>query len=268
MKKSWFEIKNKGTNEPASVSIHDEIGIWGVSAKQFIEEIKALGEVKRINLSIHSPGGSVFDGLAIYNTLVNHPAKISGKVSGIAASAASFVLMAADEIEMPEDSFLMIHNTHGGAYGNAVDLREMADLMDKLGSQIANIYQKRTGQDEQTILDMMTAETWMNASEAKELGFADYVTNAVGVAAKADNFDKYFKEMPFNSANNTMPALENIRDLEKHLRDSGYSRTKATEIVAKLKTSLQRESETDATMHQLSQLSDRLCGLSIPKSLV
>jgi ATP-dependent Clp endopeptidase proteolytic subunit ClpP len=268
--KSWYTIKNKANTDTASISIHDEIGLWGITAAQFMKDVKDLGDVKAIHLSIHSPGGNVFDGLAMYNTLAAHPAKIYGKVAGIAASAASFVLMAADQIEMPEDSFLMIHNTQGGAYGDSEYLREMADLMDKLGSQIANIYKKRTGQDSATIADMMSAETWMTANEAKELGFADTVSNAIGLAAKATNFDKYFKALPFDAAN-ALPAIENERDLEKALREAGYSRTKATESVANLKATLkatwQRDAGNDADTQALNEVSAILARLKLPEPL-
>lgn len=265
--KSWYDIKNKGNGKRPSIAILDEIGLWGISAAQFIADVKALGNPEETDLTIHSPGGNVLDGLAMYNVLEAMTGKIYAKVLGIAASAASFVLMAADHIEMPEDSFLMIHNTHGGAYGKSDDLREMADLMDKLQGSIVNIYQKRTGINAEKLTEMMAAETWMSANEALVLGFADSVTNAIGVAAKADNFDKYFKEMPFDSAKNTAPIIENIRDLEKALRDAGHSKNSAMETIAKLKASIQRDAKNDADSQQLSALSARLARMSIPTSL-
>lgn len=266
--KSWFTIKNK-SNTTANVSIHDEIGLWGISAKDFMQAIKDLGDIKIINLSIHSPGGSVFDGLAIYNTLANHPAKIYGKVEGIAASAASFILMAADDIAMPEDSFLMIHNAHGVAFGGAEELRDMADLMDKIGNQIANIYQKRTGLTAEKILEMMADETWMTAAEAQELGFADQVSDALGVAAKAADFNKYFKAPPIKAAADALDSINTVRDLENWLRESGnYSGKQATGIVAKLKTLVQRDAGNDVEAQQLAAVSDRLDRIAIPTSLL
>jgi ATP-dependent Clp protease protease subunit len=265
--KSWYTIKNKSATT-GSISIHDEIGFWGVTAKQFIDDVKALGEVTTINLSVHSPGGSVFDGLAIYNSLAYHPAKIYGRVEGIAASAASFILMAADDIAMPEDSFLMIHNTMGGAFGDAEDLRDMAALMDKLQVQIANIYQKRTKLPEQDILDMMAAETWMTAAEAHAKGFADQVTDSLGIAAKAGEFNKYFKEPPMKAAPDAIDGIKTERDLENFLRDAGgLSRTQATGIVAKAKAIIQREAGDDGRQQQLALLAARLGKVSIPKSL-
>lgn len=267
MTKSWYSIKNKA-NGTASIAIHDEIGIWGVTAKQLIADIKAMGDIKTIHLSIHSPGGSVFDGLAIYNTLKAHPADITATVEGIAASAASFVLMAADTIEMPEDSFIMIHNAHGMAFGGADDLRDMADLMEKIQGQIANIYQKRTGLDMDEIKSMMASETWMSAVEAQELGFADTVIGALGIAAKCGQFEKYFKALPVNGGAAALPIIENIRDLERHLRDSGYSRKQSTEIVAKLKPEIQRDAGNHAEQQQLEQLQAVLTRLTIPTSLL
>lgn len=266
MKKSWYSIQNKANNS-AAISIHDEIGLWGVSAAQFIADVKALGDVREIRLSIHSPGGSVFDGLAMYNVLKAHPAMILGRVEGLAASAASFVLMAADTIEMPEDSFLMIHNAHGGAYGGAEDLRDMADLMEKVQATIANIYQARTGLDSKIIIDMMAEETWMTAKEAARLGFADLVSDAINVAAKADNFSKYFKTAPFASASAGLDSIDSLKEIENYLRDAGLSRTEATAIVAKIGVIKQREAENSAEKQQLEHLRACLSALRIPKSL-
>jgi ATP-dependent Clp protease, protease subunit len=260
MKKSWYDIKNKDGGT-ADISIHDEIGLWGVSAKDFIDGLKSLGDISRINLSIHSPGGSVFDGLAIYNSLKQHPAPIYAKVAGLAASAASFILMAADNIAMPEDSFIMIHQTQGGAYGQADDLREMADLMEKLTGQIANIYAKRTGQPLADIEQMMANETWMNADEAVALGFADTVTGEIGMAAKAAGFERYFKSLPVN-LEKSAPSVESLKDLERILRDAGQTRTQATATVANLKAIVRREAEAEG--HQqpdYSPLQARLTGL-------
>lgn len=261
--KSWYSIKNK-TENTASLSIHDEIGLWGVSASQFIHDLKAQS-VKTIDLSIHSPGGNLLDGFAMYNALINHPAKIYARVEGIAASAASLVLMAADMISMPEDSFLMIHNPHGGAYGQSADLREMADIMDKMQASIANIYSKRTGIGAFDIVKMLNAETWLNANEAQKLGFADHVTDRINVAAKASNFANHFKNLPF-TVENDLNSIETERDYEKFLRDSGISRSQATALVAKAKRVFHRDDEQQSgRQHQaLTDLSAKLEKFKFP----
>lgn len=185
--KNWYAVNVKAEKpEEAEISIYDEIGFWGVTAQAFINDLKNLGDVKNIVLSVNSPGGSVFDGLAIYNALKNTRNKgvhIKGRVMGIAASAASFVIMAANEIEMPENSMMMVHYAAGLAWGNAEEMRETADILDKIDASIVGIYVARTGKSEEDVRALLAAETYMTANEAKEKGFADSVTENVKATA-------------------------------------------------------------------------------------
>ena len=106
---SWYSIKAKA-NDTAEISIYDEIGFWGVSAASFAQDLKDCGNsLKQINLHIHSPGGDVFDGIAIYNLLKNHPANVTVYIDGLAASMASVIAMAGNEVIMPENAMMMIH---------------------------------------------------------------------------------------------------------------------------------------------------------------
>lgn len=186
MKKSWYSVKAKAGEKKAEISIFDEIGFWGVTAASFIGELKALGDVTEIDVMINSPGGSVFDGLAIYNALRQHPANVTVKVMGVAASAASFIAMAGDKIVMPENAFMMVHNPMGGVFGNADDMRDWADTLDKIAASLIGIYVARTGKSESEVKDLLDAETWMTAAEAKELGFADEVEAEMKIAAAFD----------------------------------------------------------------------------------
>lgn len=263
--KSWYQIKNKSEGV-ADISLHDEIGIWGVSAKDFINDLRSHKGVNTINLSIHSPGGNMLDGLAMYNALKGADAKIFGKVEGIAASAASLVLMAADVIEMPEDSYLMIHNPWGGAFGESDDLRDYADVMDKLKGSAINIYSKKTNISNEEISDMMDDATWMNATEAHEKGFIDTISDAIDVAAKVSVFNKYFKEMPVNHADK-IDEINSIKDFERCLRESGsFSRAMATKLASRAKVIFQSEPEEfpDADCRELETA---LMQMKIPKSL-
>jgi membrane-bound ClpP family serine protease len=193
--------------------------------------------------------------------LKGHPAKVFGHVEGIAASAASFVLMAADTISMPEDAFIMIHNAHGGAMGDAQDLREMADIIDKLQGTILNIYEKRTGHDREALDAMMKAETWLTANEAMEFGFVDTVTDKMEVAAKINIFSRHFKEMPIEDPN-SIDNINTITDFEKYLRDSGLSRGLATALTSRAKVVFQCEiEEADSS---LKEIFERLDNLKIP----
>jgi ATP-dependent Clp endopeptidase proteolytic subunit ClpP len=196
MSKTWYQIQAK-SNQPkaAEISIHDEIGLWGVSASAFMRDLRGMGELDEIHLSIHSPGGDVLDGWAIYNSLKNSKAKITARVEGLAASMASVILMAADTVEIPENAYVMIHNPWGLAIGDAEEMRDTADLLDKLGNGLVNAYTSRTGNTEADVRAWMDAETWMDGKEAVERGFADKLLDGVALSARAfDN--RKFKMTP------------------------------------------------------------------------
>jgi ClpP class serine protease len=137
-------------------------------------------------LRIHSPGGSVLDGWAIANGIKNHPAHVVATVEGLAASMGSVVLLSADEIQVPQNAYVMIHNVSGGAFGEAEELESMAALMRKLQDDVTDFYANATGKDREEIAEMMAAETWMNGEDAVEHGFATRVLEPVKAAACAD----------------------------------------------------------------------------------
>ena len=180
----WFNFKAKA-DDTVEVSIFDEIGMWGISAKEFISELKQHAG-KKLTCLINSPGGSVFDGLAMYNALRAHGAEVTVKVMGVAASAASLVAMAGDKIIMPENTFMMIHNPMVGAYGNADEMRDMADVLDKIAASLIGTYVARTGLSEAEVKDLLDAETWLNAADAVEKGFATEMEPALKIAASFD----------------------------------------------------------------------------------
>lgn len=170
---SWFTIK-AAKNDTAEISIYDEIGFWGVTAQQFAKDLKALGNnLKQINLHIHSPGGDVFDGIAIYNLLKNHPANKTVYIDGLAASMASVIAMAGNEIIMPENAMMMIHKPWGIQGGDADDMRKYADLLDKVESTLITAYTAKTGKSETDLAEMLKEETWLTGKECIEQGFAD-----------------------------------------------------------------------------------------------
>lgn len=182
--KTWFNFKAK-TDTSAEVSIFDEIGMWGVTAKDFIAGLKAHAG-KTITVNINSPGGSVFDALAIYNALRSHGSEITVKVMGVAASAASLIAMAGNKIVMPENTFMMIHNPWAFTAGNADELRDFADTLDTIGSALVKTYVARTGLDEAEVKELLAAETWLTAEEAVAKGFATEMEVALKVAASYD----------------------------------------------------------------------------------
>ena len=181
----WASVPNRGfraqaKDGKAEILIYEQIGqSWwdgsGVGAKQFTEELKALGDVTAIDLRINSPGGDVTEADAIYTQLTQHPATINVFIDGLAASAASYIAMAGDTIAIAEHAKFMIHNASGLAMGNADEFRKMAEILDVFDSSIRTIYQRRTALEESKIKDWMDAETWFTGQETVDEGFADSI---------------------------------------------------------------------------------------------
>lgn len=178
---TWYHLK-ADADKPPVLSIFDDIGAYGVSAKNFLNDLRAVAS-DTVDVEINSPGGDVFAGLAIYNGLRASGKTINVKVLGLAASAASLIAMAGDSIEMPENSFMMVHNPWGFAMGGADEMRSTADVLDKIGASLVATYAKRTGKSDEEITALLAAETWMTAQEAVDAGFATTVTPALAVRA-------------------------------------------------------------------------------------
>ena len=189
----WYaitaEVTGEGESTRARVRIYDTIGGWfGTNAAEFVGELDAL-DVDELEVHINSPGGAVWDGLSIMNALKQHRARVTIIVDGLAASAASIIAMAGDEVVMAEGSQMMIHRASGGAWGNAAFLRDTAAILDKIDGNLAGIYARRAGGTRESWLDLMTAETWYDAAEAVEAGLADRADESLeGVDAEA-SFD-------------------------------------------------------------------------------
>ena len=214
---NWYSMKNVAETQSVEVMIYDEIGTFGVDAKSFIDEIKTISDDKSVLLRINSPGGSVVDGLAIYDAVNRLPQKVTSRIEGIAASMASVIALAADEVVMSENSLYMIHNVWGGEVGDADDLRKAADLMDKMGERLVNIYVSKTGKSEEQIRAWMDEETWFNSSEAVEAGFVNFVEEPVKIAAKFD-INKYdYKNKAL--VNNLFNNLKKENQMEKEFEN-------------------------------------------------
>jgi len=157
---------------------------WGmVDAEMFAKALDELGEVERIDLRIDSAGGSAFTGLAIYNQLVRHPARVDVTVDGVAASIASIIAMAGETVRMGAGARLMIHDAYSIVWGNAEAMTREAQLLDGISRDLAEIYADRTGRPAAQIRDLMRAETWMSAQEAVEGKFADALVDEERVKA-------------------------------------------------------------------------------------
>jgi ATP-dependent protease ClpP protease subunit len=180
--RTWYRIENRGgaADAPASVYLYDMIGEWGVTAQDFVNDLRSVS-APAIDLHVSCEGGEVIDGLAMYESLRTHPAQITAYVDGIAASAASFVIQAANKIIMAPRAKLMIHDAHGVVMGNARDMLAMATLLDSLSDTIADIYAERSGGTRAQWRAAMAAAqggpdgSWYDAQEAVDAGLADEV---------------------------------------------------------------------------------------------
>lgn len=184
---SWYKIRSGSAldnpSDPPEITMYDEIGGWGIGADQFQRDLKALGDVKKIKLRINSPGGDAFQGITIHNLLKSHPAEIEAHVDGIAASAASHILMAADKRIMPQNTFLVIHEPSGMTYGPPKMHRQMAEDLDRVKDGQAKDYAAASGQGIKAVKSLMEEDRLMSAKEAEELGYCTECTGAAQMKA-------------------------------------------------------------------------------------
>ena len=229
MKGQWYNIQNKAS-ETADIYIFDEIGMYGVTAQDFIGEIKELKNTP-INLRINSLGGDVFNGMAIYNVIKKREAKTTVYIEGIAASIATIIALGADEVVMSENSLFMIHNAWGGTMGDAKDMRKSAETLEKISTELTEIYMKKTGLSYDVVSNMMDEETWLNSEEAYELGFVDTISDAIKVAAKYDV--SKFKNITNEQVQNKLNININNRKMTNELKE--WFNNKVEEIVTAVK---------------------------------
>lgn len=173
----WNALQAATTDNAASIDVLDVIGedVWsggGVTARRVSAALRSIGE-RDVVVNINSPGGDAFEGIAIYNMLREHKAKVTVRVLGLAASAASIIAMAGDEIQVGRGAFLMIHNTWAVAIGNRHDMAKASADLAVFDQALADLYHARTGQDVKALSKMMDEETWLNATTAMAKGFAD-----------------------------------------------------------------------------------------------
>ena len=179
---------------PAKLSIYDEIGFWGVQAADFRTALSAV-TTSSLDVEINSPGGDAFAGLAMYNMLRNSGKTVNVKIMGVAASAASLIAMAGDTISMPANTFMMVHNPYWCVQGNAADLRDSADALDKIQTSLTATYVAKTGMAEADMQALLSKDSWLTAAECLEKGFCTEVTADLFATAK---FDSARAELPAN----------------------------------------------------------------------
>ncbi|MFE7072706.1 head maturation protease, ClpP-related [Streptomyces sp. NPDC057620] len=170
---SWYRITNAADPDEAEVMLYDEIGGWyGATADQFIADLRGVSS-PNLRVRINSPGGSVFEGIAIANALRSHPANVVIQVDSVAASIASVIAMAGDRVEMAPNSMLMIHDAAGVCLGNAADMEEMAKLLALISDNIADAYVAKAGGTREQWRQAMQAESWYLPDDAVTAGLAD-----------------------------------------------------------------------------------------------
>lgn len=220
-----FEAKTDGLG--TTIDLYDEIGYWGTDARSFRARLKdATGD---ITLRINSPGGDVFDGIAIYNDLLAYDGTVKVEIVGLAASIASIIAMAGDEITIADNAMVMIHNAWTIGVGNRHDFADVSATLSKIDDALARTYAARTTTGIRAIKQMMDAETWLTAKEAKEAGFATAIGSAEAPKAKFDLsvYGNVPKALTW-SDDTAGDATPTKRDLERALtQDAGWSRSKA-----------------------------------------
>lgn len=207
-----------------SIGVYDVIGqdFWtgeGVTAKRVAAALRRMGRGP-VTVNINSPGGDMFEGMAIYNLLREHDGEVTVKILGLAASAASIIAMAGDTVQIARAGFLMIHNAWVVAAGNRNDLREYADTLEPFDRAMADIYAARTGADQKAMAKLMDAETWIGGSDAVEEGFADELLSS-------DQVEK--------GAGKANAAA--VRRVEAALRASGMPKSEAMRLISEIKSS-------------------------------
>jgi ATP-dependent protease ClpP protease subunit len=213
----WSPEVKAAAEGDASISIYDQIGLdpWsgeGVTAKRIGAALRSMGS-RDVTVNVNSPGGDFFEGVAIYNLLRDYPGKVTVRVMGLAASAASVIAMAGDEILMGDGAFFMIHNAWAVAVGNRNDMREAADLLEPFDAAMAQVYAARTGMTEKQIAKMMDTETWLGSDQAVDMGFATGLMGSGEVATDT----------------NARTEKRALAMVEAAMAKAGYSRTQRRE---------------------------------------
>lgn len=243
----WLQIKNKAENTIDEIYIYGEIGDWWqeLDAKSLADKIKnSVGD--EINIRINSGGGEVFTASSFYSLLKSSGKKINVFIDGLAASAATLIACAGDNVTMPVNALYMIHNPLSWQYGNADEMREMADVLDKVRDAIVATYVQKTSLSEDKIIEMMDAETWMTAQEAKDLGFIDNIMD-VAVAATTKDVITMSSDRLKNIPKQLLNAVESNKDKPKGVKktmDLTQFKAEHSAIAEQFKAEIQAENKT------------------------
>lgn len=225
-----YEIKAVD-EETTDVLLYGIVAWWDLDSAQFAEDLMRI-TTPRVNLRINSPGGNVFDGIGMYNSIKAHPAHFTSTIESSALSIMSVVALASDVVKIAKNAFMMVHEPWSIIAANAKEHRKEADVLDKLSVGMIGTYVEKTGKPSNEIKSWMEEETWFNAQEAKSAGFVDEI---IGESSTNAFFDlSIFSNVPDELQNriNASKTKPTEREIEKILRDSGFSRQEAVAFVA------------------------------------
>ncbi len=225
----WEPSVRAASESDNAISIYEQIGeSWdgsGMTAKRMAGILRSIGASRDVAVNLNSPGGDFFEGVAIYNLLRQHKAKVTVNVMGLAASAASIIAMAGDEINMGEGSFLMIHNAWCVAMGNRHDMQAAAEQLAPFDNAMAEVYAARAGITVNAAAKLMDAESWISATQAIAEGFATGMLDSTDI-----------KQDTHANANASV-----VRKIEAAMRAGGMSHSAAKTAISEFKSSLRDE---------------------------
>lgn len=258
MNKKWFSFTAAAENDTKSTEIYifDYIGSWEISARSFIEQLKNV-DTEHIALHINSPGGSVFDGVAIQNSLKHHKASVTVYIDGIAASIASIIALAGDEIKIADNAYVMIHNPASIVWGEAKDMLKEAEVLNKLADGLAGDYARRMGISLEAARALMDEETWYLGQEAVAAGFADatfegsqatasFNLDRVSAKAPKDAVARFAKPAgPHNNGEQIMSKEQ--EEMEKQKAQAAAREKAEAEAKAKAEAEAKAKTEADRT---------------------
>lgn len=185
----WYEVRNANT-DTVEILMYDGIGMGGTDAKQFVKELNGY-KGKDLHIRINSPGGVITDGAAIYNALKRHDGNVLVDIDGLAASMGGIIAMAGDQIRMNHNAFFMMHNASGCCLGEAREMEREAKLLRTMTAALAGTLAQRSGQSKEDVLEMMDKETWLDAQEAKKLGFVDEIMHETREDVRSHDVSHY-----------------------------------------------------------------------------
>ncbi len=257
-KPGWFEVKAQSDDE-AEILIYDIIGWPFVRAEDFVNQLSEMG-TKTVTVRINSPGGDVFDSLAIYNAMKSYKGKIITQIESLAASAASIVSIGGKEVRAYKNTMMMIHDPWLFTMGNQYELRDAADLLEKISGNMIDIYSDNSNIGKRDIKAMMKGETWLTAKEMKENGLINTIMESDGAKAKFDL--SIYSKAPEGLEGQKEGRELTPREIESALRDAGASRNFAKAVAAGRSEESKQENKLNANQRD-AEIVDALKTLTI-----